>query len=318
MKLEWLTVDGESILWDDGMLDASPQFVQNVELLVDAKVRVRSPRYYFAEDVARLDLPFGVLLTVEFLLDLLGVGLVEAPMLFGESDSFLTDNDSLGGGLFEKAMSRSEAGKYAAEQRWKNHAKKVKPVRVLEPKYQTVADRINAGTKSVTDAGFRISILTEIEPYQEAHNAYWTTRHAIIGKARKDGNTQVTDGLYMIDEAFGSRIIPQKIEPENKTQRYVFAIWNGDILAGAVSVRFYKETQRLFLENMGSTQVVKGAGSAMYGAVLKWGKTMGVKEYALQPMETARSFWQTQMGMFWDGANMIYSDGRVGMIGELK
>jgi hypothetical protein len=126
VKLDWLTVDGDSISWDNGMLDASPDFFKNVEFLVDAKVRVRSPRFYFAEEVAGMETMMEALLTVEFLLSVLNIGLLEAPMPFGESDVFVTDNHDVFNKVreFEKAMSRSEAGKYAAEQRWKNHAKK--------------------------------------------------------------------------------------------------------------------------------------------------------------------------------------------------
>jgi hypothetical protein len=219
---------------------------------------------------------------------------------------------------FYKAMSRSEAGRYAAEQRWKNHAKKEDVVRVLDPRYQKVADRINAGTKSVTDAGFRIDLIMDQESYSEALEAHNKTRHALIAKVKADNDWKVRDGFELIDKIFKWNQSPPKIDPENSRQKYIIAVWDKDVLAGAVSINVYPSQKKAYLDMMGSTQVVKGAGSAMYGHILKWGKSIGIKEYILSPLDTAKSFWSGEMGMLWDGSNMVYADDQIQMIGALK
>lgn len=229
----------------------------------------------------------------------------------------------------DKAMSRSEAGKYAAEQRWKNHAKRVDPVRVLEPKYQEIADRINAGTKAVTDAGMTIEIISSTKDRERMQELYkkfqefTADRQTTVYENQKDGE----EGTKLLNRTLAGLSLMYSALRIGKPKDYVtgattFVIHDGSLMAGAAlaDIEIDKNGEkRISIWVMGSSHIVEGAGSAMYGAILKWGALQGVTSVSLQPADDARTFWQTKMGMMPEGLHdAIYSDSQIGMIGELK
>ena len=226
----------------------------------------------------------------------------------------------------EKVMSRSEAGKYAAEQRWKNHAKMVDPVRVLDSKYQKVADRINAGLQSLTEAGFQIGDIKTDKDHARFRNMYvqfndfFEQQSELWRETKGEQGKQFPSHSYMGLRLIG-RIVTVVPDLPSKNER-LLVVHDGSVIAGAARALIYinnkTKLKTMSIEYMGSAQLVKGVGSAMYGELLKWGASQGVEAVELDPLDGAKSFWQSEMGMIWDGSDMIYADTQIGMIEELK
>ena len=81
---------------------------------------------------------------------------------------------------------------------------------------------------------------------------------------------------------------------------------------------------------MGSVPLLahKGIGAALYGEILKWGKSKGAETYIAGALPGSQSFWQ-EMGMTPATSNtasfrmadlipMEYRDDEINMIDELK
>ncbi len=226
---------------------------------------------------------------------------------------------------FYKAMSRSEAGKYAAEQRWKNHAKKEDVVRVLDPQYQKVADRINAGLQSLTEAGFQIENIESDEDHARVRDMYVKFRDFFEQQSELWRETKGEQGKQFPSRTYqGLNMIKKAMVMSGKTSSFnrVIVAHDNGVIAGAAHATIAKRSasgrKTMTINYMGSSQVVKGVGSAMYGDLLKWGASQGVEEFELVPLDEAQSFWQGEMGMIWTGGEMVYADSKIGMIGALK
>jgi hypothetical protein len=135
-------------------------------------------------------------------------------------------------------------------------------------------------------------------------------------------DTKGKEGKYFSDRTIsGLQLMTTSIK-RGATRGTTIVVHDGSLVAGAalahIQTNSMADGKPMSIWLMGSAHIVEGAGSAMYGALLKWGQSQGVTSIELDPLPDAKTFWQTKMRMIWTGEEMVYSDSKIGMIGALK
>ena len=219
----------------------------------------------------------------------------------------------------------SEAGRYAAQQRWKNHKKAEKPApKKAVSSAREIADRIRTAQKSVADAGFKVEgrQVTDSGDYQwyaermkdkaeetfiKTHAfAYPNHANTLLDDHERGRNPSDTDTLPSLPERFrlGSLMIKKALTVNNAFQSDgIVTVMNGDVVAAAGSYRLFpkRSTPVLLFDYAGSHGVVKGAGSALFAkvVVVAYRKKMDI---VLGALKDSVPFWESQ-GFKNDGFN---------------
>jgi len=232
--------------------------------------------------------------------------------------------------LIEKAQfaSRSEAGRYAAQQRWKNHKKVEKPKsQKTVSSAREIADRIRRAQKSVADAGFKIEGIEFAAVGSSGYYGRYADRmkdnaqetfvktcafsypnyEATLSDDHQRGrDPNDTDSLPSLPDRFrlGSLMIHKALTFNNAFQSDgIVTVLNGDVVAAAGSYRLFPErsTPVLLFDHAGSFGVVKGAGSALFAkvVVVAHRKKMDI---VLGALKDSVPFWEKQ-GFKNDGFN---------------
>ena len=238
----------------------------------------------------------------------------------------IVDVESLARVALRKASfaSRSEAGRYAAQQRWKNHQKVEKPDSQKVSSAREIADRIRTAQKSVTDAGFKVEgrQITDSGDYKwyadrmkdkaeetftkTCEFAYPNHAHTLLDDQERGRKPSDTNSLPSLPERFrlGSLMINKALTVNNAFKSDgIVTVMNGDIVAAAGSYRLFpkRATPVLLFDYAGSHGVVKGAGSALFAKVVAvaYRKKMDI---VLGALPDSVSFWESQ-GFKNDGLN---------------
>jgi len=205
---------------------------------------------------------------------------------------------------------RSEAGRYAANQRWKGRtvAEKPAPKSMLSADQKIAVAKINKAMKYVESKGFRYVVLngTQIKEIEQA-NENWIrqkTKHIKAGKeAGLDGQAMedLSFGLQYIGGAFGS----MNTSKLSSAEELHMLIDDKGLIAAASSTSSnplptpnsdgsYRKVMKIDL--MGSTKIVKGAGSALYGNIVKHHAQNDGFSIGMDIADTGYSFW-IKMGL---------------------
>jgi hypothetical protein len=223
---------------------------------------------------------------------------------------------------------RSEAGRFAANQRWKDHKKVEKPApKKAVSSAREIADRIRTAQKTVTDAGFkvegiefaavgssgfygrsadRMKDLAEETFIKTCAFAYPNYANTLLDDHERGRKPSDTDTLPSLPERFrlGSLMIKKALTFNNAFQSDgIVTVMNGDVVAAAGSYRLFpkRSTPVLLFDYAGSHGVVKGAGSALFAkvVVVAYRKKMDI---VLGALKDSVPFWESQ-GFKNDGYN---------------
>jgi len=208
--------------------------------------------------------------------------------------------------------SRSEAGRYAANQRWKGHVKRVSEASV-DPAIQEWASRINDAEASLKAAGFETSVATTAMNRAEEgtffswqreklkkleSKKYFRNRKAKM-KDMSFARGQKAD--YELHLEMSQLMMDKSVDPLNGKFAVVVIEDKSDIAgAGAYGFDFERdkyggyasEPRAVEFQLAGSSGVAKGAGTAIFGRVVRAAAEKGLPIY-LEPLggTNATKFW---------------------------
>jgi predicted GNAT family N-acyltransferase len=211
---------------------------------------------------------------------------------------------------------RSAAGRYAAEQRWKNHQKKEDDKKGRGAK-SPLAQSIIEANESLSKAGMTVRTI-EI-----------TKRDSEVSKRLADSVTKsaekISKKLFGSDfperwfvEAFSlmkSSVDFEDYGEYNYRNRdpkgdFVIVVEKGNQIVGAMrfvpdSVKEeYKHLQEGKIPTAGSFRVAKGIGTAMFGEALKLAAKTGTGKIKIEALDTAEDFWKAQGFQRVEGAKL--------------
>ena len=216
----------------------------------------------------------------------------------------------------------------------------------IDEKYTKVSNRINE-SKSLMQAMELDIVRIKDEQEMDDLRAIWDKTKKEVNALKKEmkdigGEDEkefkeeyknFNDASRMIDKALDVNYLsPYERSRGWKTQSQVehFAIHDKNFIGGVASVRWNPEDKTVIVDFMGSVPLLahKGIGAALYGEILKWGKSKGAETYIAGALPGSQSFWQ-EMGMTPATSNtasfrmadlipMEYRDDEINMIDELK
>ena len=205
---------------------------------------------------------------------------------------------------------RSEAGRYAANQRWKGRtgAEKPAPKSMLSADQKIAVAKINKAIKYTESKGFNYVVLNGSQTKQIIQaKDNWTSqadKHVQAGAAvglDGQGMTNLVAGLQFIRESFDSM---KTFISVPATELHMLIDDKGIIAAVACTFSAplpNPESDGSFrnsmtIDRMGSTGIVKGAGSALYGNIVKHHAQNKGFSIGMDIADTGFRFW-IKMGL---------------------
>ena len=200
---------------------------------------------------------------------------------------------------------RSAAGKYAAEQRWKNHQKKEEDKKGRSNK-SPLAQSIIEANESLKKAGITVRVIEmdnsgseEMQQLSEKLRIKIEKSAKIISKSKNFA--PLTQERWFF-EAVNLMKASVKVQDDNLMPRKVFIVVaeKGNAIIGAmryVPDSFKEEAKHLQegeIPSAGSLRVVKGVGTAMFGEAIKIAARTGSGKIKIEALNTAESFWKSQ------------------------
>lgn len=176
----------------------------------------------------------------------------------------------------EKKMSPSEAGRYAAEMRWRTHSGMALPAGASTV---SLPDRLNRATDNMLAKGGSVSHLGVDE--SDA-----VLRGAMMMVERTFSEARMNQRDYELN--VHAQKSWQEARKDPSAMLHVVRVGR-NIAAVAVTVRPNDATVEI--RHLSSTGVLKGAGSALLGSIIKKGVTGGRTTFRVTPSEESKSFW---------------------------
>jgi hypothetical protein len=214
----------------------------------------------------------------------------------------------------------------------------------IDEKYTKVSNRINE-SKSLMQAMELDIVRIKDEQEMDDLRVIWDKTKKEVNALKKEmkdigGEDEkefkeeyknFNDASRMIDKALDVNYLsPYERSRGTRSQVEHFAIHDKNFIGGVASVRWNPEDKTVIVDFMGSVPLLanKGTGAALYGEILKWGKSKGAETYIAGALPGSQSFWQ-EMGMTPATSNtnrftmadlipMEYRDDEINMIDELK
>jgi len=236
----------------------------------------------------------------------------------------------------EKAMSRSEAGRYAAEQRWKNHAKQETPVspNKLSDNLKTQINLVGQAMENVRAMGvvtqsyvhedlnkvevkkLKDELLAIDKKIERAEKFGWSN-------ATLRGNEAVRLAHLAIDEMAKT---PSEYNLERgKDELLISRDSDGNLVGLAMTFTTHIEfTQQSYMENEQSSQTrqlkgaalsleflvsfqtVKGMGRALFGEVIKKSLGKNILFTQLEATDYSKDYWE-QVGFRADPNSLVHN-----------
>jgi len=213
---------------------------------------------------------------------------------------------------------RSAAGRYAAQQRWKNHKKSEKDKKSVS--LAAVAERINNATAYIDTAGMEIQHFRNntqgfdrsVEISRKRANKTFEKILSLQYPDKRNPNKVYSDSdpREPLPEKFrlGALMIEKALNPSNTTDGVIVVgedkINSDLVVAGAASYRLFQTQSKgavLVFDYAGSYGVIRGVGSALLGRVTQIASSKNA-ELILGSLKGAVSFWEEQ-GFKNDGWN---------------
>ncbi len=176
----------------------------------------------------------------------------------------------------EKKMSPSEAGRYAAEMRWRTHSG---APRMAGDNTISLPDRLNRATDNMLAKGGSVSHLGVDE--SDA-----VLRGAMMMVERTFSEARMNQRDYELNVHAQKSWNEARKDPS--AMLHVVRVGR-NIAAVAVTVRPNDATVEI--RHLSSTGVLKGAGSALLGSIIKKGVKGGRTTFRVTPSEESKSFW---------------------------
>jgi len=201
---------------------------------------------------------------------------------------------------------RSEAGRFAANQRWKNHQKKEDDKKGQSNK-SPVAQSILEANESLKKAGLTVRVMEitkrDTELSQRLTNSIEKSA-TIIRKSKNfapftqerwfsEAVNLMKSSVYFEDTEYNYR------NPDPVGQ-FIILVEKGKAIVGAMRfapdsfLEGFKHLQEGEIPSAGSLRVVKGVGTAMFGEALKIAARTGTGKIKIEALNTAESFWKSQ------------------------
>ena len=214
----------------------------------------------------------------------------------------------------------------------------------IDEKYTKVSNRINESKSFMQAMELDIVHIKDEQELDDLRAIWDKTKKEVnalkkemkdIGgedeKEFKEEYKNFNDASRMIDKALDVNYLsPYERSRGTQSQVEHFAIHDKNFIGGVASVRWNPEYKTVIVDFMGSVPLLahKGIGAALYGEILKWGKSKGAETYIAGALPGSQSFWQ-EMGMTPVTSNtagfrmsdlipMEYRDDEINMIDELK
>lgn len=199
---------------------------------------------------------------------------------------------------------RSAAGRYAAEQRWKNHQKKEEDKKGRGNK-SPVAQSILEANESLKKAGISVRVIEidnsgsqEMKNLSKKLETRIEKSVAIIRKTKDFAPMTEERWFY---EAANLMRASVKVQEDTLMPRKVFIIIaeKGGAIVGAMRfvpdslVEESKHLQEGEIPSAGSLRVAKGVGTAMFGEALKLAARTGTGKIRIEGLDTAETFWKS-------------------------
>lgn len=207
----------------------------------------------------------------------------------------------------EKAQfaSRTEAARYAANQRWKNHQKKENNKNDGGNK-SPLAQSIIEANESLKKAGITVRAIEmdnsgseEMQQLSEKLRIKIEKSAKIISKSKNFA--PLTQERWFF-EAVNLMKASVKVQDDGLMPRKVFMVVaeKGNAIVGAMRYvpDFFKEEAKHLQEgeipSAGSLRVLKGVGMAMFGEAIKIAAQTGTGRIRIEALNTAEQFWKSQ------------------------
>ena len=200
--------------------------------------------------------------------------------------------------------SRSEAARYAANERWKGHQKEAEAGKGAGAK-STLAQSIVEATETLKKAGITVRVVEmdnsqskEMQSLSEELRLKVEKSAKIISKSKNFA--PLTQERWFF-EAVNLMKASVKVQDDSLMPRKVFIIVaeKGNAIVGAMRFvpDFFKEKAKHLQEgeipSAGSLRVVKGVGVAMFGEAIKIAARTGTGKIKIEALNTAESFWKS-------------------------
>ena len=173
-------------------------------------------------------------------------------------------------------MSPSEAGRYAAEMRWRTHSGMALPAGASTV---SLPDRLNRATDNMLAKGGSVSHLG-------LNESDAVLRGAMMMVERTFSEARMNQRDYELN--LHAQKSWQEARKDPSAMLHVVRVGR-NIAAVAVTVRPNDATVEI--RHLSSTGVLKGAGSALLGSIIKKGVKAGRNTFRVTPSEESKSFW---------------------------
>ena len=199
---------------------------------------------------------------------------------------------------------RSAAGRYAAEQRWKNHQKKEEEKKGRGDK-SPLAQSIIEANESLKQSGISVRVIemdnSGSKKMQQLSEKLKSRIEKSVNIIRKTKNFAPLTQERWFYEAYNLMKASAKVQEDNLMPRKVFIIVaeKGGLIVGAmrfVPDLFKDESKHLQegeIPSAGSLRVAKGVGMAMFGEALKIAARTGTGKIKIEALDTAEGFWKS-------------------------
>ena len=197
---------------------------------------------------------------------------------------------------------RSAAGRYAAEQRWKNHQKKEDDKKGRGAK-SPLAQSIIEANESLKKAGLTIrSVKITKRDTQLSKRLQKSVERAakIIGKSKNFAPFTQERWFFEAVNLMRSSVEFEDYGEYNYRNpspvgQYLIVVEKGNLIVGAMRYDPRVVQQRGgVIPTAGSLRVAKGVGTAMFGEAIKLAAKMEISKISIEALNTAEGFWKAQ------------------------
>lgn len=205
---------------------------------------------------------------------------------------------------------RSSAGRYAAEQRWKNHQKKEEEKKGRGDK-SPLAQSIIEANESLAKTGFTVRTVEitkrDSEVSQRLKDSLRKSYYKVVKKIAESDEDDVDENPLWVESAHN--LMEKSIYFEDTEYNYrnpdpvgqfIILVEKNNLIVGAMRYdpkyvkEEFKDEQVGEILYAGSFRVAKGIGTAMFGEALKIAAKTGTGAIKIEALNTAEGFWKSQ------------------------
>jgi GNAT superfamily N-acetyltransferase len=205
---------------------------------------------------------------------------------------------------------RSAAGRYAAEQRWKNHKKKEEDKKGRGDR-SPLAQSIIEANESLAKAGCTVRTIEitkrDSELSQRLRDSLRKSYRKVVQKiAELDEETPEENPLWvesahnLMDKSIYFDDTEYNYRNPDPVGQFIILVEKNNLIVGAMRYKpdnlkeEFKDKEAGEISYAGSFRVAKGIGTAMFGEALKIAAKTGTGAIKIEALDTAKGFWESQ------------------------